>query len=62
MTLEPALVDTDDPDHHYYCCNPDVALCGTDLTGHPYVDDEVTCLICLAVEDYPCTVTCDVYA
>ena len=56
---------TDDGDDliHRYCCNPDVALCGTDLSGEDdcEVTDETECIVCahlLLVGD--CTVTCPV--
>lgn len=38
--------------HHYTCCDDDLALCGTDLSGCDWVEagnesDEDLCIVCL---------------
>lgn len=38
---------------HIYCCNPDRALCGTDVSNMPEIDD-ANCVVCLALEEQPC--------
>jgi hypothetical protein len=56
-----AAASTGDDLAHVYCCNPDVALCGTDVTGVPEVPDEdTTCVVCLDLEDadFACCPTC----
>ena len=43
--------------NHIYCCTPDVALCGTDISGDEDVDyDEANCVVCVDLEntDAPC--------
>lgn len=43
---------------HIYCCDPDLALCGEDLTDIPEVDeDTLLCVVCDDLEDHPCTCT-----
>ncbi|MFH8867153.1 hypothetical protein [Streptomyces griseus] len=54
-----ALAEADSaapPDlNHIYCCNPDLALCGTDLSTHPIVGiDDADCVVCLDLEDDEC--------
>jgi len=45
--------------NHIYCCDPDTALCGTDVSGQPETDlDEANCVVCLDLEDQPCCPTC----
>ena len=57
----PAPVNTsgDDTDH-LYCCNPDVALCGLDISNHPFmkVDPRRLCPLCALAETEgpPCPV------
>lgn len=49
--------DTDDELVHYYCeCNPDIALCGWDLTDREETDDEAGCVVCADLEaaEAPC--------
>ena len=34
---------------HIYCCNPDLALCGTDISTMGYADhQQATCVVCVA--------------
>lgn len=40
---------------HWYCCDPNVAYCGTDLTDVPEVDEGDMCVVCQDLEDAPCT-------
>jgi hypothetical protein len=41
---------------HVYCCNPDLALCGEDVSNTPEVDqDEQLCMVCEDLEEQPCT-------
>jgi hypothetical protein len=41
----------DDDLSHYYCCDPDVALCGADLSTVP-VDESVDtdCVVCVDLD------------
>lgn len=42
---------------HVACdCDPDTALCGTDVTGQGWDDDDVetTCVVCRDLEYQPC--------
>lgn len=44
---------------HIYCCDPDTALCGTDISGYverPALGD-VDCIVCDDLEFKPC-LTC----
>jgi hypothetical protein len=58
----PAVPDgssSDDPFDHIYCCDPDVALCGADVSGEVDVGDaelEAPCPMCGLLEDLegPC--------
>lgn len=50
----PSVVD-DEVHHLFCCCDENLGLCGTDLTGVPINDDdEVPCPLCYSVEDEPC--------
>lgn len=51
---------TDNLDH-VYCCNPDAALCGTDISGHEFASFDVAdCVVCADLEAVgaPCSPTC----
>jgi hypothetical protein len=49
------LVDVSHAINHIYCCDPDTALCGVDVSKHPVVDlDDADCAVCLDLEDQPC--------
>ncbi|HEU4568253.1 MAG TPA: hypothetical protein VFR99_09475 [Marmoricola sp.] len=44
---------------HWYCCVEDRGICGTKLSGEEVHDDEpAECVVCRAMEDQPCEVTC----
>lgn len=44
---------------HWYCCVETRGLCGTKLLGEKIVDDEPPeCVVCRAMEDQSCEVTC----
>jgi hypothetical protein len=45
---------------HYFCCLEDRGICGTRLDGDFDDDDDepAECLVCRAMEDQPCEVTC----
>ncbi len=48
-----------DPDenHLFCCCNPDVSLCGLDISDEVEDDDlsdDETCLVCLALTGIDC--------
>lgn len=61
-TIETTEASTDDGDSlsHWHCCLEDRALCGARLTGELVADgEEVECVVCRAMEDQPCEVTCD---
>lgn len=51
---DPKLVDAQsvgDVDH-LYCCDPDLALCGLDLTGVPdYPEFDEDCALCVLVHE-----------
>jgi hypothetical protein len=41
---------------HVYCCNPDLALCGEDVSDTPEVDEDgQLCVVCDDLEEQPCT-------
>lgn len=47
---------SDDQLTHIYCCNPDLGLCGTDLSDTPEVDEDgILCVVCEDLEEEPCT-------
>ena len=50
----------DDPYHHLYCCDPDTALCGLDVSGYADNpdDDAPLCPLCALADDegLPCPV------
>lgn len=43
---------------HVYCCNPDLALCGYDISDTPEVPSGVghDCIVCLDLELQPCPI------
>lgn len=47
---DPALSDVDDDLIHVACCNPDLALCGEDLSASIWwtggITDEEMCTVC----------------
>lgn len=58
----PATTPAGTDENHIYCCNPDRALCGTDLTGHTYLPAGTapTCVVCTDLENRygPCSPGC----
>lgn len=53
----------DPDDNHLHCCDPDVSLCGLDISGTDLVDapdDDVVCLVCLGLKQHPCGPGCPV--
>ena len=60
MTTQTAPAPTDTPldevTTHVYCCTPDWALCGHDISQDPEVDGPTPtdCIVCLALEPQPC--------
>ena len=60
---EPETDDDDDQGMtHYFCCLDDRGICGTKLDGDFDDDDDeepAECVVCRAMEDQPCEVTCD---
>lgn len=38
---------------HVYCCDPDLSLCGIDLSRHTEVGDnvEITCVVCAELNE-----------
>lgn len=42
---------------HVWCCDPDLALCGKDVSAEPEVPDGfgIDCVVCIDLEDQPCT-------
>lgn len=57
---QPATTGTggDDELHHAWCCDEDVALCGTDISDAETTDGEgwLHCVVCVELEaaDVPC--------
>lgn len=48
-------------ENHIYCCNPDLALCGADLSQTPEdPDSDTTCVVCTDLEAsaQPCGTGC----
>jgi len=45
-----------DDETHVVCCNPDTALCGTDVADGSWVEDDVetTCVVCRDLEGQDC--------
>lgn len=44
---------------HWWCCDPDRALCGADLTGADDNDDiDPDCVVCEDLLDVPCRTGC----
>jgi hypothetical protein len=44
-------------ENHFFCeCNPNLGLCGTDISDHDFASDEMqaTCAVCADMEDLPC--------
>lgn len=39
--------------NHVFCCEPDIALCGADVSDDDIVD-EADCVVCLDLEEQPC--------
>lgn len=56
LAPQPAPAQTTDTDlNHIWCCDPDLALCGTDVSTVPEIEtEEVNCVVCLDLEDQPC--------
>lgn len=60
--ISPVLNTTDEDDdlEHVYCCNENLALCGTDLTTYPEAEGTYeaptpdTCLVCDDLSHHPC--------
>jgi hypothetical protein len=53
--------DNDDLDHLFHC-NPDIGLCGSDISGTPMAADDVVipkdnlCIVCDDLVDHPCPI------
>jgi hypothetical protein len=63
LDLQPVAdgrVKADPDDNHLYCCNPDVSLCGLDISESGELDfaDEECCPPCLDLDDLPCGPAC----
>lgn len=46
---------------HVYCCNPNLALCGTDISTMGEADhQQATCVVCVELNDTgaPCKADC----
>lgn len=57
----PAATTTGDDLDHLYCCDPDTALCGTDISDNTEADFEhPDCVVCadLEVTDVSCSPNC----
>jgi hypothetical protein len=57
----PRPSDSDNLDH-YFCCNPNIAMCGRDLTGFEYVPEgEISknlCVVCADLGSHACGCAC----
>lgn len=55
-TEQTAALDSDM--NHVYCCDPNTAWCGTDISNHPEVSEDtpLDCIVCADLEDLPCPV------
>lgn len=63
MTTAPATdtrrrTTTGDNLDHWWCCDPDRALCGADLTDHTDGTDP-DCVVCEDLLDLPCRTGCN---
>ncbi|MDI5965803.1 hypothetical protein [Streptantibioticus silvisoli] len=58
----PAATTAGADENHLYCCNPDLGLCGADLTGHTYLPAGTapTCAVCNDLKNRygPCSPGC----
>lgn len=65
VSAETTTGSSDDLNHIYCPCDPDIALCGTDISDYAFAeDDETDCVVCTDLEDadapcarcgrYPC--------
>ena len=53
---KPDTTAGDDLDH-MYCCDENLALCGTDVTDHPVIDLSTSpklCIVCIDLEWATC--------
>lgn len=61
-TETPARLRSDDDDlAHYYCCDPDIALCGADLSTTSEDESiETDCVVCVDLDatSAPCSPGC----
>lgn len=48
--------DTDDAIVHLYCeCDPNISLCGIDVTDDPeYPSAEASCVVCIDLDEWVC--------
>ncbi|MEU3160028.1 hypothetical protein ABZ753_21595 [Streptomyces griseoincarnatus] len=48
--------DIDNETTHVFCCDPDRALCGHDVSNDPEVPNPTPndCVVCLDLEEQPC--------
>lgn len=54
LDTRPQIAAEDDPGtYHLVCCEPDTALCGTDVSDIPYgpLEDEQWCAVCWDLAD-----------
>lgn len=61
LDTEPSTTNNNDDGDilHYYCdCEPEIAVCGKDLTGTAEVekmgDNDQLCVVCEELFDFPC--------
>lgn len=56
MTIEGRRVGATSSElNHFFCCDPDRAICGADVSDQACVStDEVDCVVCLDLEDFIC--------
>jgi len=51
-TMATTATGSGDDLHHVYCCDPDIALCGTDISCSEFADfDVASCVVCADLDD-----------
>lgn len=58
----PGTAPAGDGLNHYFCCDPDMAYCGTDISGYEmgWAASLPACIVCVELEaaDTPCGPDC----
>lgn len=55
---QPNTGDSQPEPYHYFCCDPNKALCGEDLTEDPEIEYDANkhqlCVVCDDLDNYTC--------